>query len=223
MKQILIVEDDKNLSRGIELALRKEYACLAAFTAESALEIFRKQPVDLILLDVNLPDGNGMEVLEEIRKTSRVPVIFLTANSMEMDIVAGLESGANDYITKPFSLMVLRARVEVQLRSREPEGHVWKNEEFFFDFDKMEFAKGGESLELSKTEQRLLRCLVENSGKPLSRSRLIDAIWQGDTEFVEEHALTVAVNRLRKKLGDGQESGECIRTIYGTGYSWVKQ
>lgn len=222
MKQILIVEDDKNLSRGIELALRKEYSCLQAYSVQSALELFREQPVDLILLDVNLPDGDGMDVLAEIRASSRVPIILLTANNMEMDIVAGLESGANDYITKPFSLMVLRARVGVQLRNETPCGHVFKSGTFSFDFDKMEFVKGGESLELSKTEQRLLRCLVENNGKVLSRGRLIDEVWQGDTEFVDEHALTVAVNRLRSKLGNGKESGECIKTVYGIGYAWMK-
>lgn len=222
MNRILIVEDDENLSRGIKLALRGDYSCMQAFSAQEALEYVRQQP-DLILLDVNLPDKSGMEVLEEIRKSSQVPVILLTANNMEMDIVAGLESGANDYITKPFSLMVLRARVGVQLRNRQGGSKVFKSGSFCFDFDKMEFAKGNEYLELSKTEQRLLRCLVENKGKSLSRSRLIDEVWQGDTEFVDEHALTVAVNRLRRKLGCGEEGTECIRTIYGVGYAWAEK
>ncbi|MCI8647774.1 MAG: response regulator transcription factor [Firmicutes bacterium] len=222
MNRILIVEDDENLSRGIKLALRQDYSCIQAFSAQEALECSRRQQPDLILLDVNLPDKSGMEVLEEIRKSSQVPVILLTANNMEMDIVAGLESGANDYITKPFSLMVLRARVGVQLRNRQTGANIFKSGSFCFDFDKMEFTKGSECLELSKTEQRLLRCLVESKGKSLSRSRLIDEVWQGDTEFVDEHALTVAINRLRRKLGSGQDDAECIRTIYGVGYAWVE-
>ena len=115
--------------------------------------------------------------------------------------------------------MVLRARVGVQLRSEKASAGVYRNSEFCFDFDKMEFTKGSEMLELSKTEQRLLRCLIENKGKNLSRSRLIDYIWQGDTEYVEEHALTVVVNRLRNKLGGDPE---CIKTVYGVGYTWTR-
>ena len=117
MKKILIVEDDNKLNDGIKLALRSEFLCLQAFTIQSAFTVYKEQSVDLILLDVNLPDGSGIDFMMEIRKTDMVPIILLTANKMEMDIVSGLELGANDYITKPFSLMVLRARVGVQLRN----------------------------------------------------------------------------------------------------------
>ena len=219
MKTILIVEDDKKLNDGIRLALRKEFLCLQAFSLRSASDIYEEQPVDLIILDVNLPDGNGMDFLTGIRKTDNVPVILLTANKMEMDIVSGLELGANDYITKPFSLMVLRARVSVQLRDRNPSPDVYRIDDFCFDFSKMEFMRGKDILELSKTEQRLMRCLLENKGRNLSRSQLIDYVWQGDTEYVEEHALTVVVNRLRNKLGSQHE---CIKTVYGVGYKWVR-
>lgn len=219
MKTILIVEDDKKLNDGIKLALRNEFRCLQAFSLRSASDIYKEQSADLIILDVNLPDRNGMDFLTEIRKTDDVPIILLTANKMEMDIVSGLELGANDYITKPFSLMVLRARVGVQLRDRKTSSGVYKIDDFSFDFGKMEFMRGNDILELSKTEQRLLRCLLENRGKNLSRSQLIDYIWQGDTEYVEEHALTVVVNRLRNKLGS---QSECIKTVYGVGYKWVR-
>lgn len=219
MKTILIVEDDKNLNDGIKLALRSEFLCLQAFSLQSASDIYNEQPIDLIILDVNLPDGNGVDFMEKIRKTDTVPIILLTANKMEMDIVSGLELGANDYITKPFSLMVLRARVGVQLRNERSSADVYRNGDFCFDFGKMEFTKGNTILELSKTEQRLLRCLIENKGKNLSRSQLIDYIWQGDTEYVEEHALTVVVNRLRNKLGN---DSECIKTVYGVGYTWTR-
>lgn len=220
MKRILIVEDDKNLNNGIRLALKGDYLCLQAFTLKSARETFERQRPDLILLDVNLPDGSGIDFLTDIRRRNRTPVILLTANKMEIDIVSGLESGANDYITKPFSLMVLRARVGVQLREERSSDEVFSSGEFYFDFGKMEFTKDGTALELSKTEQRLLRCLIENRGKKLSRSRLIDEVWPGEAEFVEEHALTVAVNRLRNKLGDDPCSPGYIKTIYGVGYAW---
>ncbi|MDO4299520.1 MAG: response regulator transcription factor [Lachnospiraceae bacterium] len=219
MKKILIVEDDHKLNDGIRLALRNEFLCLQAFSLQSAAALYKEQPADLIILDVNLPDGSGIDFMTEIRKTDTVPVILLTANKMEMDIVSGLELGANDYITKPFSLMVLRARVGVQLRNEKASSGVYRMGDFCFDFDKMEFAKGSDPLELSKTEQRLLRCLIENKGRNLSRSQLIDYIWQGDTEYVEEHALTVVVNRLRNKLGSDPE---CIKTVYGVGYTWTR-
>ena len=221
MKRIIIVEDDKKLNDGIKLALRHEYVCLQAFTIQDARELWKEQKADLILLDVNLPDGNGQEWLEEIRQSSNVPIIILTANNMEMDIVTGLELGANDYITKPFSLMVLRARVGVQLRDCGQEKELFVCQDYRFDFQRMEFYKGNESIVLSRIEQRLLRCLLEQKGRNVSRSQLIDAVWQGEEEYVEEHALTVVVNRLRKKLGD--ELGSPIKTIYGMGYAWTME
>ncbi len=122
---------------------------------------------------------------------------------MELDIVTGLEAGANDYITKPFSLMVLRAKVGVQLRSEQnKKENRFCIDDFFFDFDKMEFLKCGQNVELSKTEQKLLRLLCENKGATLKRSYLIDSVWYGDSEFVDEHALTVTIKRLRDKLED---------------------
>lgn len=220
MKQILIVEDDRNLNNGIKLALRSAYICQQAFSPEEAWELYDRNHPDLIILDVNFPGGNGLDLLTRIRSVSKVPVILLTANKLEMDIVAGLELGANDYITKPFSLMILRARVGVQLREDNLSGDIYRIGDFFFDFVRMEFSKGGENLELSKTEQRLLRCFVENRGKNLSRSLLIDTVWQGETEFVDEHALTVAVNRLRNKLGDNPSHPQWIKTVYGVGYTW---
>lgn len=224
MKRILIVEDDEKLNHGIKLALRNEYTCMQTFSIQSARDVYRTNQIDLILLDMNLPDGNGIDFLTEIRQTSQVPVIMLTVNKMEMDIVTGLESGANDYITKPFSLMVLRARVGVQLREKNRSEQRLRIGDYYFDFEKMEFWNGNRALDLSKTEQRLLHCLIENRGRNVSRSQLIDTVWQGDTEFVDEHALTVAVNRLRNKLrkhSSHSDNQECIKTVYGIGYTWV--
>ena len=220
MKRILIIEDDKKLSDGIKLALHKEYACSQAYSLQSAREGFDVRQFDLVLLDINFQDGSGMDYLAEIRRESSVPVIMLTANSMEMDIVAGLEQGADDYITKPFSLMVLRARVNVQLRGNGHKTGIFKDGDFYFDFNKMEFLYKGRFLDLSRTEQRLLRCLTGNKGRSVSRSQLIDETWQGESEFVEEHALTVAINRLRKKLGVNKDQPEHIKTVYGVGYIW---
>ena len=201
-EKLLIIEDDKKLNDGIRLALKNDaYFFYQSRTLQEAREILKKEDITLVLLDVNLPDGNGIDFVREIRKNSRVPIILLTVNNMEVDIVTGLEAGANDYITKPFSLMVLRARVSVQLRNKEATANnSMELDGFEFYFDKMEFFKDGEPIELSKTEQKLLRVLCENRGKVLKREYLIDEVWQGDTEFVDAHALTVAVKRLRDKL-----------------------
>ena len=224
MKQkILIIEDDKKLNNGIKLALKNDsYIFFQCRTLADAREVLQNNTVHLVFLDINLPDGNGISFLKEIRCHSQVPVIIITINNMELDSVTGLEAGADDYITKPFSLMVLRARAEVQLRSyRTGQKSIFETSIFYFDFDKMVFLKNGISVDLSKTEQRLLRLLCENKGATLKRSFLIDYVWQGDTEFVDGHALTVTIKRLRDKLEEDSKNPVYIKTVYGIGYTWV--
>lgn len=221
-KRILIIEDDKKLNDGIKLALKSEqYTFEQCRRLSDARSFLDKYDADLILLDINLPDGNGIDFVREIRKTSEIPIILITVNNTELDIVTGLEAGANDYITKPFSLMVLRARVLVQLRDKKNNTNVFEFDDFRFDFEKMEFLKGKESIELSKTEQKLLRILCENKGATLKRSYLIDAVWAGDTEYVDEHALTVTIKRLRNKLETDSKNPTYIKTVYGIGYTWA--
>lgn len=224
MKQnILIIEDNKKLNDGMCLALKnKDYNFYQCRTLNDGRQIMREQDISLILLDVNLPDGNGIDFVKEIRRQSSVPVILITVNNMEVDIVTGLEAGADDYITKPFSLMVLRARVGARLRNigERTDSRV-KIDDFDFDFDKMKFFKDGEPLELSKTEQKLLKILCVNKGVTMKRSYLIDSIWQGDTEFVDDHALTVVIKRLRDKLEDDSQHPVYIKTVYGIGYTWA--
>ncbi len=224
MKQkILIIEDDRKLNDGILLALKSEaYLFFQCRTLGEARQVMSEHQMSLILLDVNLPDGNGIAFVKEIRKFTKTPIILITVNNMELDIVMGLEAGANDYITKPFSLMVLRARVAVQLREiRDETAHRFVADGFVFDFEKMEFFKQGHPVELSKTEQKLLRILCENRGAAVKRSHLIDTVWQGDTEYVDEHALTVAVKRLRDKLEEDSKNPKYIKTVYGIGYTWA--
>lgn len=224
-KNILIVEDDLRLNNGIRLALKGlEYHCLQGDSVALGRKIFTEEKVDLILLDINLPDGSGMDWLTEIRQKSTVPVILISANNMETDIISGLKLGANDYITKPFSLMVLRARIEVQLREcRADSVAIYEEENYYFDFRKMDFRVGGNPVELSRTEQRLLRKLVENPGIILTRDTLTDEIWSGDSEYVEEHALTVVIKRLRAKLRESDHTASYIKTVYGIGYVWERQ
>ncbi len=221
MKQLLIiVEDDKSLNQGLCKALadqnRQVISCQNICSAREQLAL---GGAALVLLDINLPDGNGLDFLQEIKAVSpSLPVIMLTANDTDMDIVEGLEKGADDYITKPFSLSVLRARVNARLRQTTDSTNeqVLESGKFRFDFDHMHFTVNGVAAELSKTEQKLLRLLVENQGNTLSRSFLVDRIWTDGAEYVDENALSVTVKRLRDKL-DAQEH---IKTIYGLGYKF---
>lgn len=213
--KILIVEDDKTLNNGIALSLSSD-DILQAFCIEEAGKLLDNS-IDLIILDINLPDGNGLDFCRKIRETSKVPIIFLTANDMEIDIVTGLETGADDYITKPFSLAVLRARVNAVLRRGHNDGNVFHLGKYEFDFDNMKFYVNNTPVELSKTEQRLLKIFVQNRGRILSREMLIDRVWSDGAEFVEENALSVTVKRLRQKISDIP-----IRSVYGIGYVWEK-
>ena len=221
LHRILIVEDDPTLGQGIRIALQSERLAITVVrTLADARIALAAGDYALILLDINLPDGSGLDFLLGLRQSSRMPVILITANDMETDIVVGLESGADDYITKPFSLAVLRARVHTQLRKiavRETRIVIGA---FVFDFERMEYRKDGVELILSKTEQKLLRLLVENRGRVLSRADLVDRIWTDGAEYVDENALSVTVKRLRDKLEECPSKPQYLKTVYGIGYTW---
>ena len=222
MRELLLLEDDAALGRGIRLALESEelHVTLCGTLAQGRAA-WEQGGFALLVMDVNLPDGSGLELLQEVRGSSAVPVILLTANDLETDIVAGLELGADDYITKPFSLAVLRARVNAQLRRSVPQAGRVEIDGFTFDFGRMEFSRDGAAVELSKTEQKLLRLLVENRGQTLTRAQLVDRIWTDGAEYVDENALSVTVKRLRDKLEEIPSRPRYIKTVYGLGYTWA--
>lgn len=223
MKHLLLLEDDQSLSQGIGFALKdSDIQLTRCATLAQAREALAAEEFQLLVLDINLPDGSGLDLLAQVRRNSQVPVILLTANDMESDIVTGLESGADDYITKPFSLAVLRARVNAQLRRGAAEqSGVVELEGFSFDFQRMEFKKNGQPVELSKTEQKLLYLLIHNRGATLSRGTLVDRLWTDGAEYVDENALSVTVKRLRSKLEDNPSKPRYLKTVYGVGYTWV--
>lgn len=221
MHSILIVEDDRALSDGVCIALKStDIELKQCYTLEQAQTICYEQKFDLIILDINLPDGNGLDFLKSFKRDYSTPIILLTANDMETDIVLGLEKGADDYITKPFSLAILRARVNARLRNLTLSEQI-VIDNFLFDFDKMKFLKNKQPIELSKTEQKLLRVLIKNRGLTISRSDLIDKVWTGDSEYVDENALSVTIKRLRDKLEDISSKPKYIKTVYGIGYMWA--
>lgn len=216
----MIVEDDRALNQGLCRALKEPNRQIVSCSTvnEARQQLFVCQP-SLALVDINLPDGSGLDILREIRSAySDIKVILLTANDTDQDIVNGFENGADDYVTKPFSLAVLRARVNAQLRKNkaaDTSSH-YHSDGLDLDFDRMIFTVNGSAAELSKTEQRLLRMLVENTGQTLTRTRLTESIWYDGADYVDENALSVAVKRLRSKLG-GKDH---IKTVYGIGYRW---
>ena len=219
---VRVLEDDIDLAEGIELSLKSEelnfIMCKTITEARKALALYQ---FDLLIFDINLPDGNGLDFCRELKKKMQIPIVLLTAKSMEMDIVKGLESGADDYITKPFSLMVLRARIRALLRrniiTSEQE---YRDSVFLFRFETMEFYKNGVQIDLSKTEQRILYLLISNPNRILTRERLLEWVWSEGAEYVEDNALSVGIRRLRDKLEDDSSNPSYIKTIYGKGYVW---
>ncbi len=221
-KLVMILEDDTDLAEGIELSLQSEelnfIICRTIAEARKALELYL---FDLLIFDINLPDGSGLEFCRELKRKIKIPIALLTAKGMEMDIVKGLESGADDYITKPFSLMVLRARIRALLRRNiTTNAKEYRNSVFLFRFETMEFYKNGVPIELSKTEQRILYLLISNPNRILTRERLLEWVWTEGTEYVEDNALSVGIRRLREKLEDDSSDPSYIKTVYGKGYVW---
>lgn len=219
MSCVLIVEDEKRLRDIVrDYFTGHGLDCDLARDGAEALDLLRDHDYDAILLDILMPGLDGFAVCEAVRRSDDVPILFLTALGSERDVLRGYALGCDDYVTKPFSLAVLRARVNNLLRrGAVPRGEVVELPPFSFDFAGMAFSRNGEAIELSKTEQRLLRLLVEHRGQTLTREQLLDRVWDGG-EFVDENALSVAVRRLRAKLGDAP-----IKTVYGLGYTWEIQ
>ena len=224
MKHIFLLEDDGTLGQGIAMALTgPEVSVACRSTLSQARETLAEERFDLLILDINLPDGSGLDLLRQLRAGGDgTPAILLTANDLELDEVTGLEAGADDYITKPFSLAVLRARVNAQLRRCAPKATSSLSVgPFSFDFEQMVFRREGRPVDLSKTEQKLLRVLVENRGHAVPRATLVDRVWTDGAEFVEENALSVTVKRLRSKLEADPARPDYLKTVYGIGYIWA--
>lgn len=215
MKKILIIEDDKNLNMGLSIAFSSDYEVISRYSIEESRELL--ESVDLILLDMNLPDGDGLDLLEDLRKSSDVPVVVISVRDMEIDIIRAIQLGADDYITKPFSLGILQAKVNRILERWElKKGEVYSKGEFNFDFDKREFYVNRSRVYLTVTEEKILFFLIKSIGKVMSRELLLEKVWGIDENFIDSNTLSVNVNRLRKKL----EPYEPIETIYGVGYKW---
>lgn len=222
MQHVLIVEDDSALADG--LCLNLEIAGFGVRTAGNIRTAYSmlEQKVDLLLLDINLPDGSGVEFAKEVRKEKEIPIIFLTAKDLDEDMIAGFLVGADDYITKPFNIQVLVQRIKAVLRRYQPvDGNAQslKVGNLQIDFQQYTVEKGGNLLSLTPTEFKLLVKFCQNPGIVLTRQILMDEFWDQSGNYVDEHTLTIFISRLRGKIAD--EKYSYIKTVYGTGYRWI--
>ena len=221
MYQIMVIEDDEMLNAGIGYHLQNcNYEVKPVFTyAEAEAEILNHD-WQLFIVDINLPDGNGIELCKLISKHTSSPVIFLTANDLEENILEGFDAGASDYITKPFSIPVLLRRVHAVLkRNMITPNSAIRCGNLLIDSAKGQVEKSGETLKLTQNEWKLINLFVTNPGQLLTRNQMLQILWDNGGNFVSEHTLTTLVSRLRAKLSDAEY--QYIKTYYGIGYRWV--
>ncbi|WP_195270695.1 response regulator transcription factor [Eubacterium sp. 1001713B170207_170306_E7] len=221
MKRILVVEDDEMLGAGLCYNLELEgFKTVLVQSFEGAEKRVEEGGWDMVILDVNLPDGDGFSLAKKIRLRARTPLIFLTACDLDDDILKGFELGADDYITKPFNIKIVIKRINAVFRrsgDSRKERFICGNLEI--DFDRRTACKNGEPLILTPTEFKLLQLFCENPGKVLTRKMLLESLWDNEGNFVDEHTLTINVSRLRSKISD--DAFAYIKTIYGMGYEWM--
>ncbi|WP_425514373.1 response regulator transcription factor [Clostridium mobile] len=216
------MEDDQMLSSGLRFDLEADgYVVNTAYTIKQALESIEHKEYDLIVIDVNLPDGNGFFLCSKIKERKDIPIIFLTACDMESDQIKGFDLGADDYITKPFSMPLFRKRVSVVLKRNENANikNLYSDGYLIINFDTLEAIKDSETISLTATEYKLLKLFISNAGIVLTRQIFLERLWDNDGNFVDEHTLTVNINRLRSKIESPNH--KYIKTIYGMGYQWA--
>ena len=218
MKTILLLEDDENLNRGITLKLSREgYRVLSAYTLKEAEEFWTKEIIHMVISDITLPDGYGLDFGKKVREKSDVYLIYVTALDQEIDIVNGYDTGADDYITKPFSVTILAAKENALMRRvSEREINVLLSDNIEVYIKEMQVKRFGVVIPLSKTELQLLIYLLENAGQIVSKENILDKIWGVDGQFVDDNTVTVNISRLKNKL-----ETDSISNVRGLGYIWT--
>ncbi len=224
MNRILLLEDDLSLVNGMSFALRKaDYEVEVARTVREAEDKWADGSYDLLILDISLPDGSGFEICRKVRLTSKVPIIFLTARDEEIDIIMGLDIGADDYITKPFKLGVLMSRINALLRRARDFGA--SDTELASNGIRVELLKGqvrknGALIDLTAAEYRLLCHFMRNPNVILSKEQILEKLWDSEGSFVDDNTLTVYVRRLRMKIEDDPGDPHMLITVRRMGYKW---
>lgn len=221
MQKILVVEDDWELNQGICYALEKDgYSVCSAHSIKEAEGLYQENEVQLVLLDVNLPDGEGFSFCRWVKAQNKIPVLFLTARDLEEDALTGYELGAEDYVTKPFSMRILLKKLSVILKRTAVDNHQVFSDGFLkIDFDRAKVEIHGKECAVTPTEFRLLRLFVSHEGQLLTYDVLLERLWDSGGQYVDKHTLAVNVNRLRGKIEDEQH--RYISNVYGMGYQWL--
>lgn len=222
-KKILIVEDDADLREGLTLSFESDgYQVRGAGNKREGLCRIREGSYDLVLLDCNLPDGTGFELCREVRSFDLIPIIMLTARDTELDEIKALELGVDDYLSKPFSLGVLKARVRRLIEER-PEMTELVSGDLTVDLKTCRVCRGGEEIALSRIEYRMLCYLIENKNHVLSKEQILDHIWDQDGRYVDDNTVSVNISRLRTKIGEDGADRRYIQTVHGIGYIWKEE
>lgn len=215
MKNILIIEDDKHLNKGLSIALEKNYGVISTFSISGSKKHINDS--DLILLDMNLPDGDGLEIIKYTRKISTIPIIVLSAIDLEAYIISAIELGADDYLTKPFSLGILEAKIKRAFEKINSDDlTIYKRDGIDLNFSENKFLVDGVNFELTRTEIKILYVLIKNKGQVLTKEILFDLVWGIDDEFIDNNTLSVNISRIRNKL----KPYDPIETVFGVGYKW---
>ena len=220
METIMVLEDDIELNDGISYALQREgYTVASARSVGEAKRVMERTAADLAVLDVNLPDGDGFFFCRWINELQKIPVLFLSARDLEEDMLKGYELGAQDYVTKPFSMKILLKKIEVILSRKEGREHKIFDDGFLrIDFASGAVSAAGKECSVTPTEFRLLKIFAGHQGQLLTYAVLLDRLWDEGAQFSDKHVLAVNVNRLRRKIEDADHS--YITNIYGMGYLW---
>lgn len=222
MQKLLIVEDDIIICGGVKVFLEgKGFEADCAYTLEEARKALH-QSYSLVILDINLPDGSGMDFCKEIRRKGNIPVIFLTANDTEKDMIEGFQAGCDDYIAKPFSVELLNQRIMAVLRRSQQKNtsELFHYKNLSVDFSRMQVFLNYEPVKLSVTEYKLLELLIKNRGQVLTRETILDKIWDCDGYYVDENTLNVHIRRLRQKIEEDTKNPQYIITVFGIGYTF---
>lgn len=215
--RILLIEDNEAIIMGLEYLLEQEgYQTETARNLKEAYDMVEREAVDLILLDISLPDGDGFDFCKDIKRRNDTPVIFLTAREDEIDVVKGLDMGADDYIIKPFRNRELISRIKSVLRRNGKGNRLLQCRDIAIDLETGKVSRGDSEIPLTKLEYKILSTMFAHPGKLFTREEILAGIWDMSNNFVNDNTLTVTIKRIREKLGD--ENGEVIKTVRGMGY-----
>lgn len=220
---VLVVEDEKNIGNFISTTLKNNhYKVIECQTGSEALSITSSHCPDVILLDLGLPDLDGLTVLKSIRNWSSVPIIIISARTQEHEKVEALDLGADDYITKPFNVKILKKKIVAILkRYRKIQDNIYEIKYLKVDMSKREVYKRGNLISLTPTEYRILELFVQEKNKVITKDNFIEVLYKQNGDYIDEHALSVYISRLRCKIEE--TDNPIIKTIYGMGYMWIEE